>query len=113
MASSSDIEAEIRRKISEPESKAEIARQAKAFADEGVAYAQSIAPVGGEGDPHAGAFRDSIHAATGEPVDGLPTYQIRSDDPEANIIEYGSVNSPEHATFAKTAEYLQRRVSGQ
>jgi hypothetical protein len=73
----------------------------------GVKYAQSIAPVGNDDDPHPGQFRDSIHSLPIPDVKGMPAGRIESDDPNGGYIEFGTDKTPEHGTFAKTRVYLE------
>jgi hypothetical protein len=76
------------------------------LAAKAAAYAQSIAPIGGavSADPHPGQFRDSIHDEQAPDRKGLPASRVRSDDDGAAAIEFGTSRTPEHGTFAKTAE---------
>lgn len=107
MASSSvdDVLAEINAQVLEQR---ELIRgELHEFVDRGVDFAQSIAPVGGAGDPHPGQFRDSIHGEDREDRRGLPAASIVSNLPTAGFIEFGTEKTPEHGTFAKTRSYLQ------
>jgi hypothetical protein len=85
----------------------------RAVADKAADYARSIAPVGGtvSEDPHPGAFRDSIGSRDIDDVGGRPAAQVFSDLDVASYIEYGTARTPEHATFAKTADHF-KDVSG-
>ncbi len=96
-----EIEAQVRLQ------QAEIRVDFSAIVGRGVAYAHSIAPIGVKNDPHPGQFRDSIHSEDLPDVDGLPAARILSDDENAGYIEFGTVKTPEHGTFAKTRVYLE------
>lgn len=82
------------------------------IAEEGTDYAQSIAPVGTNRDPHPGSFRDSIHAEDIEDIDGMPAARIVSNHPAADYIEYGTSKTPEHGTFAATVIHMQQLEGG-
>jgi hypothetical protein len=58
-------------------------------------YWRSISPV------DTGTYRDSVHVKT----DGGKV-EVGSDDPIANLIEYGSIHNPEFAPRAKTQEHF-------
>ncbi len=74
------------------------------LAADAVDYAKSISPVGDGKDPHPGRYRDSIHVEDGEQV------SVVFDDPEANLIEYGSINNPEYAIRARTEEFINNEA---
>jgi hypothetical protein len=105
--SADDIKQEILTAMREdPEIRKEMRAEVLRVAQQGAAYARSIAPVGGATgpDPFAGTFRDSIHAeeiTTGR-AGKLPAARIISEDPAAVAIEYGTSRTPEHHTFADT-----------
>jgi hypothetical protein len=62
--------------------------------------ARDTAPVSTDpGDPTPGSFRDSIH------VEGD---NVVADDPVANIIEFGSEDTPVFATLRRAAEAVTR-----
>jgi hypothetical protein len=95
------------------ESEAEIAEQIKAAireqeyaqieaavderADEMRDYAVSISP------EDTGQYKDSFEIDKGTTDDGLPTRTLKNTDPIANIIEYGSEDTPEFAVLTRTA----------
>lgn len=91
-SSAAEIQAAIEADLAELE---EIKTGQKRVAEAGAEYAKSIAPV------DTGTFRNSI---TAEEVDGK--WAIVSDDPAASYIEYGTEYTPEHATFARTADHV-------
>lgn len=80
---------------------AEIQAAKLALAHEAAEYWRSVSPVGGDEDPHAGQYRDSV----GVVVDGAKV-KVGSDDDIANLIEYGSIHNPEYAPRAKTQEHF-------
>jgi hypothetical protein len=108
MANSTDTEiaAEIVADLTRDE---EIRSLPRVVADKAAKYAKSIAPVGGtvSEDPHPGAFRDSIGSRDIPEVHGMPAAQVYSDLEAALYIEYGTSRTPEHATFAKTADHFK------
>lgn len=64
-------------------------------------YWQSIAPVGGPDDPHAGDYRDSISVV----VDGTDV-AVLCESEYAHIIEFGSEDTPEFGCRARVEEYF-------
>jgi hypothetical protein len=62
---------------------------------------QSFSPVGGDKDPNAGTYRDSIKVTR---EDGKVL--VGSDDPKANLIEWGSIHNPEFAPRARTEAHF-------
>lgn len=71
------------------------------FASQAADYWKSVSPVGGETDPHAGEYRDSITVT----VDG-DNVSVGTDVEWAHLVEYGSVNNPEYAPRAKTEAHF-------
>lgn len=68
------------------------------LAEKAANYWRRIAPVGDPAtDPHSTEYLRSIHVN----VDGFDV-SVGSDDPEANLIEFGSINNPEYACRAQT-----------
>jgi hypothetical protein len=76
-----------------------LAAEMRAKAEIGVAVAKAVAPVGDPAtDPTSGRFRDSIHVKQ----EGVEV-QIASDDPVAAYIEFGTEDTPAHATLRRGA----------
>jgi hypothetical protein len=76
------------------------------LAEEAAAFWRSIAPVGDASDPHAGQYRDSIEVQQIE-----KKVYVVTEDPIANLIEYGSVHNPEYACRARTEDQFQGQVT--
>lgn len=112
MASSADdIAAEIMAQIpGDPK----IREQVRDTAARGASFARIIAPVyhGTNTKEPPGTFRDSIHDEDRPDYKGMPAARIISNDPAAAYIEYGTGKTPEHATFAKTENYLNASEGG-
>lgn len=67
------------------------------LAEKAAEYGRQISPVGDPAtDPHSGRYRASIKVT----VEGHDVF-VGSDDLIANIIEYGTVDTPEFAVFAQ------------
>lgn len=75
-----------------------VKRRKKKLAPKVVAYAKSIAP------EDTGDFKDSIHADKNAD-------RVGSNDPKANMLEWGTVDTPEFATFARTAKHFGGRAA--
>lgn len=97
MAELSDFidQAEIDAAIHGPDKLPEVIDAELALANDAVDYARALAPVDTEN------FKDSIHVYQDD-----DRYGIQSDDEAANIIEYGSEDTPEFAVFTRTAEHF-------
>lgn len=102
MASNADdIADEIRAKLAEQQQIAEITRAAQERADTVCDYARSISP------QDSGEYKDAWHVERGPDTDdGLPTFRVVNDDDKANLIEYGTVDTPEFAVAARTAAHF-------
>jgi|SRR5581483_963993 len=88
-----DIDEDSRQEINEAE--LELAEQAAEFW-------RSIAPVGDANDPHSGQYRDSIQVQQ----QSGKVYVV-TEDPIANLIEYGSAHNEEYACRARTEAQFQ------
>ena len=78
----SDIEREIERKIKED---AEVRDKLKQKATQVRDYWRSIAPV------HIGTYKASIRLEDKPRLEnGMPYFKVRSDDPKAHLVEYGT-----------------------
>jgi hypothetical protein len=105
------IAAEIRALMPQSEIREEVNRIAREAAE----YARNIAPVY-KGEPkegvEPGSYRDSIHAeSTGlKPSEGfespMPSARVITRSPIANLLEFGTKNMTEFATFAQTADHF-------
>lgn len=92
---------------------AEIQEKVNEIAVDAAEYARSIAPVyaGPErADRIPGHYRDSIHAEEKE-LKTMPAAMVVTRASYANIIEFGSKNTPEFGVFAKTADHYGGTVS--
>jgi hypothetical protein len=88
------------------ESDPEVAEAVLELAEAAAEYWRSIAPVGDAHDPNAGKYRDSIRVEVDENSSlksGNQVY-VLTDDPIANLIEYGSAHNPEFACRARTED---------
>lgn len=94
--STAEIAAEIERKIRKNE-RAKLDRAVLKRAKEMQAYAVSISP------EDTGEYIDSFEIKRVTRDDGLPARSLSNTDPIANIIEYGSVDTPEFAVLGRTA----------
>jgi hypothetical protein len=72
-------------------------------AETAAALAQATAPVGSGDDPHPGQFRDSIKAASGTDIRGAYG-RVLTDDPAGAYIEFGTSDTPAHATIRRAVE---------
>lgn len=98
-----EIAGEIMLHVGDHESLDQIRRENRAVAEEGAAFARSIAPVN-EGD-----YKKSIHTEDLDDVNGLPARRIIATDHKAIWIEYGTgqpAPTPEFAVFAKMADHF-------
>lgn len=95
--STREIADEIERAIREQE-QATLERAVDDRADEMRAYAVSISP------EHTGKYKASFEIDKVERDDGLPGRKLVNTDPIANIIEYGTNDTPEFAVMGRTAE---------
>jgi hypothetical protein len=76
----------------------EVLKARIALANKARIYWRRIAPVGDPAiDPNSGTYRNSIKVT----VDGNDV-SVGSDDPKANIIEFGTEDTPEFACRAQT-----------
>jgi hypothetical protein len=82
----------------------EMVHALKQIADRKAAKARSIAPVGNpDEDPHPGQFRDSIESDAGI-ENGKAIGRLLSTDPDFVVKEFGSEDTPAHATLRRAVE---------
>lgn len=91
-----DIAAEIEAAVTKQERR-QLKRAVKKQASEMKAYAESISPV------ETGEYKDSFEVDEFDRPDGLPGATLKNTDPIANIIEYGSNDTPEFGVLGRTA----------
>ena len=72
----------------------------------GVAYAKSIAPVGGGRDPHPGAYRDSISYEIHQGKTRM-VLRIGASDRKCFWVEFGAKHMPKYAVLRRTMDYLR------
>lgn len=100
MASSvNEIEREIRRQLRE-KGPAEVERKAEPTFREIKAYAESISPV------ESGEYKRSFRMTRKRGKDDMPARRLRNIDGKANMIEDGTVDTPEFAVLARTAAHF-------
>lgn len=83
-----------------------VSRECQRIAEEGVVYAQSIAPVGTEPhDKNPGAYRDGIKAIE-HTTDTRAEWRIQATDFKSAWIEYGAEHTRKQRVMGKTAQHL-------
>lgn len=103
-------EAELSRAMRGPE----VMIAAEKLAKEVVEYAQGIAPVFGDKDPHRNTpphgdpedYKNSIRALAPRIEGDTVIVSVETNDYKAWWIEYGSRHMPEYAVFSRTAEHF-------
>ena len=98
--------------VGQGDSLADVTAEGRAVTAEALEYAKSIAPYdenrpkSRQDRPH---FRDTLQYRRLDDVDGLPAWRIYSTDDPAKVgsLEYGTPDTPEFATFAKTGAHIE------
>lgn len=96
-----ESDAEIARQIEaaiKEQDQAELVAAVDVRAEEMKTYAESISP------EHTGKYKSSFEIRKEDRDDGLPGRMLVNTDEIANIIEYGSNDTPEFAVMGRTAE---------
>lgn len=73
--------------------------------------AESIAPVGGPGDPHSGTYKDSFEVTStrrGGRNRDRATATVRNTAPWARWVEYGTERVPAHHVLLRAAQAAGR-----
>jgi hypothetical protein len=94
--SAREIAAEIERAIQE-QARAELEAAVDERVGEMKSYAISISP------EDSGHYKESFEVEKIEREDGLPGRRLSNTDEIANLIEYGTVDTPEFAVLGRTA----------
>lgn len=98
-SSANEIEREIRRQL-RAKGPAEVERKAEPTFRDVKGYAESISPV------ESGEYKRSFRMTRKRGKDDMPARRLTNIDDKANIIEYGSVDTPEFAVIARTAAHF-------